>query len=176
MGLESVKAEIVEQAEQEAHKLLKSAEEKSKQIEERFAMQLEEYKKEMIAEEAKEVEARERILLAKANSQAKQITMAAKKKILDTAFEEALEKIIHSKHDYFGNLLKKAHKEITISVISVNPRDKKSAKNCKSVMGTHAGGFVAYNADKSVALDYTYESIVAGLREKLLVEIGGMLF
>ena len=176
MGLESVKTEILAQAEKEAQAILEEAQTKKKEVDNRLKVEIEEYKKQLEEEERLEILQKERIALAKASSDAKHIVLETKKDILDEAFEKAKKKILSSKKNYFDDLLNNAKKQIPVASVVVTSNDKGRVKGLKCTVGNFEGGLIAANKENTVMVDYTYETIFQTLQEKLLATVGAKLF
>ena len=181
MGLEEVKQEIIVQAELEASKIVKEAQEQSGVILEKAQEQVKEYQGEAKVHLEELQGAMERKMLAAARFDAQRKVLHSKKesiqRVSDLVREEILGMKSTEKKKFLASLLKKANAEIDVDTVYVNKGDLKLLPGKVKVKTMDiSGGLVAENKDGSISINLSVEQILETAREKVLVELSGVLF
>ncbi|HII16721.1 TPA: hypothetical protein HA361_02285 [Candidatus Woesearchaeota archaeon] len=180
MGLEEVKRDIMESAKAKATRLRAEVEEERQRLEhlakERVAAFAEILKK----REESAADLLKKTTIAKARAEAKRMLLEKKQERIDAAFADAEKELARlpakTSEEFLRALLAKAGAAGDVAVIYCNVKDAKSLRDAKIRQHDLLGGFIAENADATVRLDYSYESILASVREKNLPEIAQVLF
>lgn len=181
MGLEKVRDRVLAEAKQKAESRMDAARAEAKQIlnlAKKQAAEQEKTFKEMLAEEVEMTKKRE---AATAILEIKKLNLAFRKEHVDSIFEEVkkrLEKLSESRRaSHVKSLLKKADKELDVSTIYCNKKDVKHV-NTKYVIEESdiLGGLIAESKDKTLRVDYSYETLIRQLENSLTPEINKILF
>ncbi|MBI4453962.1 hypothetical protein HY636_04940 [Candidatus Woesearchaeota archaeon] len=185
MGLEEVKQDIMEEAEKsvseiiskaskEAEEIAANSEEETHKLDEKS---MEEYSKELVSLEKKE--------LAVAKLEAKKYLFDKKKEIMNIAVEAAKKEILNmpktSKEPLLKGFMSKAEKEFPVACIYCNESEmqivKKNVKKSVNVLPAKiSGGIIAENMDKTLRIDYSYDTLFNDIYEKQLHKLAQILF
>lgn len=182
MGLEDVTNEIVDKAKEESKLLIKEARKKEAEIAMQINLSLNKIENQKIDELKNTIESMKRKEISQANLKSKKELMGAKKEILDESFKKATETIASmsdkKRKDLLNNILEKASKEIKVEYIYCNSEDIKLIKsgNHKVLAKKMLGGLILTSKDKSIVLDYSYDTMVDNIRNNNLQEIAAILF
>jgi V/A-type H+-transporting ATPase subunit E len=182
MALEDVKKEIIEKAEKEAKVILAEAKTKEKEVLTKANGELDLLKITKSAETKATVEALRKREISTANLNAKKVVMETKKEVLDQAFDKAIDSIKSmtdaKKKTLLNKILDKASKEIDVEYIYCNSKDVKliTAGKQKILAKNMIGGLILESKDKSIVLDYSFDTMIENVRSKNLQQIAGILF
>ena len=183
MGLEKVIEKIEKEGEQEirridheaemqAHEILASAKQKADEL---SIKKTAEWKKHL-----EHLRIQERSI---AELEAKKIRLNAEKDMLDATYQECLDALSTLPHKkILSVLLEKIKKELPEAVyIYSNKRDESIVRSLSTSLkyeGTIEciGGVVIENEDKTLRLDYRYESIASNVWNSYLKELASLLF
>lgn len=182
MGLQEVKNSILESANRQAKEIIEQANKDAAQIEQQTKQQLAEFEQKYAYELSEAGKNLEKIKLAAVNSEGNHIVLKKKKEIIDKAFDLALKQAIAQaqKNSYVKKLLEKAKKELEIKYVYCNKQDIRSINgfnydfNCTATEIT--AGIIVENADKSIRLDYSFETVFDTLNGKILQDVAKKLF
>ncbi|MBN2458215.1 hypothetical protein JXB31_03745 [Candidatus Woesearchaeota archaeon] len=181
MGFLELKKEVLEKAEKEADRIISEAEADV------------EAKKDEITAEAKEAEARseestrismemaEKREIASRCLEAKKALLKAKKRLVDDVFEKAVEDLDKRLTDkgrkaLIERLVKKAETEIEIASVSCNKKDKDYVKRYKTNEKKMLGGIIAENKDRTITVDFSFESMIEDIKNTELSKVTEILF
>jgi V/A-type H+/Na+-transporting ATPase subunit E len=179
MGFEELKKKVLKEAEKEEEKLLNEAEKEKKRIEKEAQEEIDLFKRKIEDETEKEINLLKRRELASANLEVKKRSLKAKEDIIDLVFlnlrKDLSKKLSQSERKkLLNNLLKLAENQIEVGIIYCNKEDVKLiGKDCKTQ--DILGGIIAETKDGSVRLDYSFETLIEGIREKYIAEITEVL-
>lgn len=180
MGLEAVKEEIIRSAKENSSALIAEARREANRISKEADKKIGEMKGKSEEEARKSIELIKRQQLAAAELESKKMMLDAKKQAIDSAFKEAkarLENLDEKKRELsIKNMLERAGKEIEISHVYCNKKDAKFMKGIKTENDTIIGGFIAENGEKTVRVDYSFETMLESIKEKELQNISKILF
>jgi V/A-type H+-transporting ATPase subunit E len=182
MGLEKVIEKIQEEGQQKITGILKDAEKqvalilqtKQKTIEESAAKRKQELEKQIESLKNQEASGME--------IEVKKIRLNAEKDVLNETYQECLQALTVLPHEtMISSLLKKVEQELPeAAVIYTNKRDEPLIRShTKIPYGgpiETLGGLVVENKDKTLQIDYRYETIAEIIWDRSLKEIAEKLF
>ena len=180
MGLEAVKEEILGNAKEQANSLLAEGRREASRLIKDAEKKIEEIKSK--AEEAtkKSCEIIKRQELASADLEIKKITSETKKQIIENLFAEVrrkLESLDDKKRDgYLKKLIERAKKDIEVSFVYCNKKDSKFLKGINPEEINIIGGIIAENKDRTIRVDYTFESMLQSIKENELQNMNKITF
>jgi len=180
MGLEELRGEILEKAEREAKAILDKADAEAAGIIRQAQQQVSEVQKQAKLESQKALENLERKELAKANFEVKKQVLGRKQAIIDDALEEA-RSMINSmdrtkRSNLFSKLLAKATVQMDIATVYINPKDKDLVKSYSWLSADIMGGLIVENRDKSMRIDYSFDTMLESAVSRNMSEIVKVIF
>lgn len=180
MGLEAVKEEITRNAKQQESAMIAEARKEANKIMKEAEAKVEELKAKTEAETKKATEAIKRQALVSAEMESKKMVLEAKKQIIENVFSEAKKKLEalddKKREELIKKLLEKAKKELEIAYVYCNKRDIRFVKGLTVEVADIAGGLIGENKDKTIRLDYSFETLLDTINEKELQTINKLLF
>ena len=181
MGLEQVKSEILKEADKKAAKIVAEADKASKSYKLEAKEKLKDYEKQIAEETKKEIEAMQKKEEAAQKLEAKKLTFEEKKNILQDTVETTRTKLARlatkDKTKLLNKLLEKANSQMTVTHIYCNKDDLKILKIKGNVEEADiSGGLIVENKDKTVRIDYSFDTILDQISEKHLQEVANKLF
>ena len=180
MGLETVKEDILGSAKKEADAMLAEARKEANRITRESEKKIEEIKEKSDAETKKILDTIKRQELANAELENKKMLLEAKKQIIDNVFIEAAKKLEmmddKKRGAYMKKLLEKAKNDIEIAYVHLNQKDEKFLKDFKVEHEDIIGGLIAENMEKTIRVDYSFETLLQGIKENELQNINKVLF
>ncbi len=180
MGLEEVKEEILNNARNDSNRAVEEVKKEAQQIISEAKKKIEGYKKKAESDKEKLIENLEKMKIAQARSEAKKLILNRKKEIINSVFEKARQKLCglsDSKRDeYIEKLIEKAKKEMEIATVYCNKKDKKFLQDFNCEETNIIGGVIVENNDKSVSIDYSFETLLGNIKEASLQKIAKLLF
>ena len=180
MGLEAVKEEILGSAKQQADSMLAEAKKESDRQMKEAQKKAEELMKKSEGETKKAIESIKRQELAFAELENKKLVLGAKKDIIESVFAEAAKKIQNQddkkREQYIKKLLDKSGSDIEISHIYCNKKDAKFVKGMNVQNTEISGGIIAENKDKTIRVDYSFDTALQSIKETELQNISKLLF
>lgn len=180
MGLEEVKEEIIRNAKEqeaaliaearrEAGRITKEAEKKIKEMEERSEAGIKK-----TADSIKKQE------IASAEMENKKMLLDEKKNIIGAVFVDAkkrLQSLDDKKREaYIRKLLEKTINDIEVAYVYCNKKDVRFVKDLKALPADITGGLIAENKEKTVRVDYSFETMLQSIKENELQNISKLLF
>jgi len=112
--------------------------------------------------------------------ESKKLLLEAKKKVVEGVFSDAIRKLEtlddKKREAYTDRLLEKAKKDIEIAHVYCNKKDSKLLKGFKLEPISIAGGLIAENKEKTIRVDYSFETILQGIKENEMQNINKVLF
>lgn len=180
MGLETVKEEIVRtakeqetvlvaEARKEAGKIMKEAEKKVEEIRE----------KSNVVIKAK-VDALKKQELASAELENKKMILETKKQLIENVFTGAKKKLdglsTEKRGAYIKKLFEKAKKDLGVVNVYCNSKDLGFLKDFNAKTADISGGLIAENKDGTISVDYSFETILQGIKDNELQTINKLLF
>ena len=180
MGLEEVKQEIIDKANEKAESIISEGKKEAERIVQEANSHIREYRQKSKEEGEKTAANMEKLGIAAANNEAKRLELEMKKRLILTAFEEAKEKIVKAadskRQDYLRKLIEKAMKEIDVETIYCSKKDSKNIKGLSFKESDIEGGIIAENKDGTVRIDYSFGTLLDSIKEKELHKIAGIIF
>lgn len=180
MGLETVKEEILNSAKEQSNSLIVEARKEANRIMKEAEKKIEEMREKSESETKRMLDTIKRQELASAELESKKILLNAKKQIIENVFAEAkkrLENLDDKKRElYIKKLLEKAKNDIEISNVYCNKKDAKFLKGRNAEPTNIIGGLIAENKEKTVRVDYSFETLLQSVKENELQNINKILF
>ncbi len=180
MGLEAVKEEILNSAKEQSNSLLAEARKEANKIMREAENKIEEMKEKNDLETKKILDMIKRQELASAELENKKMILEAKKQVIENVFSEAkkkLESLDDKKREaYVKKLLEKAKSDIEVAHVYCNKRDIKFLKDFNAETAEIIGGLIAENKEKTIRVDYSFETLLQSIKENELQDINKMLF
>ncbi len=180
MGLEVVKEEIIRQAKEQEAALIAEAREESNKILKEAEQKIQEMKEKSDAMTKRAIETIKMQELASAELENKKMLLEGKKQVIEAVFLEAkneLQKLDDKETgSYIEKLLEKTKKEIDIEYVYCSKKSAKFLKEFNAEPIDIIGGLIAENKDKTIRVDYSFETIIHGIKESEMQNISKILF
>lgn len=180
MGLETVKDEILNSAKEHSNSLIAEARKEASRIMKEAEKKAEAAKEKSETETKKMIDAIKRQELAAAEIESKKMLLEAKKQVIENVFIEArnrLEKSDDKKREaYIKKLLEKIKNEIHAEHVYCSKSDAKFIKGFGAEAINMLGGLIAENKEKTIRVDYSFETMLESIKEKELQGINKLLF
>ena len=180
MGLEAVKGEILSNAREQANYLIAEARKEANRIMKEAEKKIEEMKEKSDIETKKMLDTIKRQELASAELENKKILLEAKKQVIENVFAEARKKLEtlddKKRESYLKKLLEKAKNDIEIGYIYCNKMDAKFLKGFNVETANIIGGLMAENKERTIRVDYSFETLLQSIKENELQNINKLLF
>ena len=185
MPAEKIIKQIKKDSQKEISQILKDAEKEAKHI---IATAKEEAKKQVdkiLADGKIQSENIVKILVSKANQDAKKEIMKAKEKIIDECFVKTHHKLSTLGEQKYKNMVTKlmqdGRKKIgrDCTVITSRDIDKKIAEDLGiKITGSveSSGGVVLISSNGRITLDHTFDGILKREKDKIRIQVGRLLF
>ena len=180
MGLEAVKEEVIGIAKEQESALLAEARKEASSIMKESERKIEEMKGKKDTETKRIIDTAKRQELANAELENKKMLLEAKKQLIDNVFADATKKLENledkKREACIKRLLEKAKNDIEIADVYCNKKDSKFLKEFK-LEATHIiGGLLAENKEKTIRVDYSFETLLQSIKENELQNISKILF
>ena len=180
MGLEDLKDEILRDSKAKSDAMLlgakKSADGMIKSADEKIGQM----QKASDEDSKRMMDTLKRQELANSELEKKKMILEAKKDAIEEVFFHArsrLEQIDDKKREqYTKKILEKIKKDIDPAYIFCNKKDSKFAKGFEAKNSDFIGGLRAENNDRTIIVDYTFETILEGIKDANIEEITRILF
>ena len=184
MGLENVKQEILDQAQEKAELLLEQAGKEAREIKSKASAEISEYLEQAKQSHEKLVEAMEKKSLAQARFDAQRLMMNAKKESVEEVLREVRNAIIHlnktDKQKFLKQLLATAEEEVHVEKVFVAKEDVRLISEINYGVKVEEkeiyGGLIAQNKDGTISVDLSVDELLESAKNEMLVEISGVLF
>lgn len=180
MGLEAVKAEILNNAKAQAAGVVAEARKEAGRIAREAEKNIGGMAERSEAETKKTLDLIKRQELASADLENKKMLLEAKKQVIDGVFAEALKRLEsmgdRKQEAIIKKLLEKAKSDIEVAHVYCNKKDAKFLKGLNAEHANIAGGIIAENGQKTIRVDYSFEIMLQGIKEAELQNISKVLF
>ena len=180
MGLEELKEEIIRNAKEQETALLAEARKEANRIIKETEKKIEEIKQRSDEGTKKIIETIKRQELASAELENKKILLDAKKQIIEAVFAEAAKKLENlndkKREAYIKKLFEKAKRDIEVAYVYCNKKDLKFLKGANAATADITGGILAENKEKTIRVDYSFDTILQNIKETELQNISKILF
>ena len=175
MGLEEVKEDILKKANEESGNIKREVDKTIKIIWADAKKQIEEMKRKSEEEAKQELGRLREMRESEAKAEAMNMVLRKKAELIDKAIEEAKKDLGKNKKKYVDEILKKIQAELEIDKIYCDNESAKSVKGY-NISKSKVEGIVVENKDASITVDFSFDSILAQIKEKNLQEIAKVLF
>jgi len=185
MSAEKIIEQIKKDSQKEINQILKDAESKIKIIIATAKKEANGQAEKIQADGTIQSENIKKILISKANQDAKKEIMKTREKIIDECFVKAHHKLSTLSEREYKNIVTKlmqdGRKKIgrDCTVITSRETDKKIAKNLGiKVTGSVecSGGIILTSGDGRITLDHTFDGILKREKDKIRIKVGRLLF
>lgn len=182
MGLEKVIEQIEKDGEEKIRNLLQDAEKQAGQILQKMQNELEEKRIQKKQETEKQITTLQTQEKSAVEIEAKKIRLNAEKDILAAAYQQCLISLQTLPHEMIlSALIRTIQQEMPeAAVIYSNKRDETMVQSLSTLQYGGVieclGGVVAENKDKTLTMDFRYETIAAAVWDHSLKEIAQNLF
>ena len=185
MTAENIIQKIKTDAEQQANTIRAKAEQQATKITTDATTQAKKRAQEVYNNGIQQADNQKKILISQAHQQAKRKEMNAKEDIINTCFDNALDRLTNLDENEYKQLVKhfieQGKKQIPgkFSMRTSNDIDEQIAKERNiSVTGetNAAGGIILVSENESITVDYTFEGILKRERQRIRVMVGKLLF
>lgn len=180
MGLEAVKEEIIRNAKEQETALIAEARKETSRIMKEAEKKIEEMKEKSDAETKRVIETIKKQELASIKLESKKMLLETKKNVIEKVFIEArkrLESLDDEKREiYIKKLLEKAKNDIEAVNIYCNKKDLKLLKDFEAEAVGIIGGLIAENKDRTIRVDYSFETMLQSIKENELQTVNKILF
>ncbi|HLC91020.1 MAG TPA: V-type ATP synthase subunit E family protein [Candidatus Nanoarchaeia archaeon] len=180
MGLDNVKEEIIEEAEEKAVALLKEAKSEAQAIKDAAKQEISLYKKDADAKQKQMVETMSRKMLAQARFDAQRMLMNSRKESIQAIVAAVQEKLSHlgkaERKEFLQKLLGQAQQEMTVAKVHVNKQDIPLLSGVAVFPAEISGGLLAVNKEGTISMDFSSDALLKEAQQESLVELSGVLF
>ena len=180
MGLEAVKEEVIRAAkEQEAAMIAEARKEASRLLKE-AEKKIDEIKQRSEEETKKMIDVIKKQAIASAELEVKKMLLETKKQLIENVFaetEKRLESLDDKKREsLIKKLFDRAKKEIEVESVYCSKKDLKFIKGANAEPIGIIGGLIAENKDKTIRVNYSFESMLESIKNTELQNINKLLF
>ena len=179
MGLEAVKEEIIRNAKEQETALIAEARKEANRVMKETERKIEVMKENNETETKRIIEMIKKQELASAELENKKIILEAKKQVIESVFAEAKRRLENldekTKENYIKKLLEKAKQDIEAAYFYCSKKDAKFLKVSNAETANIIGGLIAENKEKTIRVDYSFETILQGIKENELQNINKIL-
>ena len=180
MGLETVKEEILNNAKEHSNSLIAEARREANGMMREAEKKIEEMREKSESETKRMLDAIKRQEMASVELENKKMLLEAKKQIIESVFVEAkksLEGLDDKKREtYLKKLLDKSKNEIEVVNAYCNKKDSTFLKGFHIETIDISGGLMAENREKTIRIDYSFETMLQSIKENELQNINKILF
>lgn len=180
MGLEAVKEEILNSAKERANSIIADARKEANRILKEAEKKIEAIREKTDLETKKIMDAIKRQELSSAEFENKKMLLEAKKQVIDAVFAEVRGKLENlddkRRESYTKKLLEKVKSDIEAEHVYCSKKDAKFIKGHKVEPVDITGGLIAENKDKTIRVDYSFETLLQSIKDSELQGISKILF
>ncbi|HLC59900.1 MAG TPA: V-type ATP synthase subunit E family protein [Candidatus Nanoarchaeia archaeon] len=180
MGLDSVKEEVIRNAKEQASLMLAEARKEAGNIVKEAEAKSEEMKAKSEADTRKQIDTIKRQELASSELESRKIVLDAKKQAIENVIAEARKRIEslddRKREVYIKKLLEKSKKELEVAYIYCSKKDLKYVKETETIIMEMLGGIIAENREKTIRVNYSFETQLESVKETELQIISKLLF
>ncbi|MEM3373595.1 MAG: V-type ATP synthase subunit E family protein [Candidatus Woesearchaeota archaeon] len=181
MGLDELKAEIINNAKKQAEKINKEAEKEKEIIMNSAEQRIKEIKSKIDEETKNSLEQYKTYILTEINSTIKRKKLMMEKQIIDTVFEKVYEELKNldkkNREEHIKKILSKYnnYKKVYCSESDYNIV-KKYLKSYEPKVIDIIGGLILEDDNGETRINLSYEEILNDIKKKYLLEISKKLF
>jgi V/A-type H+-transporting ATPase subunit E len=184
MGLDKVVENILRRGEERKQEILRQGEQERDATTSQTSEQIEEHRKKSEQRTASMIAQMEQQELSSAELESKKSLLSAQRQVMEDLKAQVLSDIAHYPDDkkiaLYGKLIKKARSELGDCYVYSNASDKGLLRLPPGMMDGGAieckGGLVFESKDRSVRLDYRFESMLEDVWDRKIQEIYTSLF
>lgn len=180
MGLEAVKEEILNSAKERANSVIAEARKEAGRVAKEAEKKIEATREKNEAETKKLMDAIKRQELSSAEFENKKMLLEAKKQAIDDVFMGAKKKLEglddQKREAYIKKLLEKVKSDIEVGYVYCSKKDARFIKGHKAENIGIIGGLMAENKDMTIRVDYSFETMLQGIKDSELQSISKILF
>lgn len=185
MSAEKIIEEIKKDSEKEVKQILNEVKKQAASILENSKKEAQAESEKIISDGKKQSENIKKILISKANQDAKREVIKAQEEIIEECFTKAHHELSILKGNDYEKLVKKliedGRKKLggECSIIISREADKKIAENLGIRLGGYvetSGGVILKSLDGRVTLDRTFDGILKREKSKIRIKVGKLLF
>ena len=173
MGLDSVKEEVIRNAKEQAGSMLAGARKEAGRIMREAEARAEEMKAKSEAEMKKLTDTIKRQELASSELDSRKIVLDAKKQAIENVVAEARKRL-----EALDDRSREAYikKELDVAYIYCSKKDVKFVKGAETIAAEMIGGIIAENGEKTIRVNYCFETLLESVKEAELQNISKILF
>lgn len=176
MGLDDVKSDILNEAEQKADRIVEGAEEEADEIVEEAEEKAERIREEAETEAEEEAKSIRKKSLSNARMKAKQIKLREKQKHLDQAFEEFREQLDDLTEEERERFVESCYDRASFEVGKVRGSEAFKDVVSDDFEEVDIGGIILVSEDGDRRIDFTFDRIVQDYRENHRKDVSEELF
>ena len=184
MGLSEVKAAINEKTQSEVEDLLETGKSEAQKIISEAQEQINKKKREHSAKTEEILATLARKELATAHFARKAILLEQKRKAIDAVCEAVRQRLsampMQERQALLKELSASASSQLRVQRVQCNAMDTeelgKLFPGASVAAADISGGFIAENAEHTMRLDFTYETMLSTVKERHLAELNQLLF
>jgi len=180
MGLETVKEEIIRNAKNQEESLIAKARSETIRLMNETEKKIAGLKEKSDAETKRIIDLIKKQELASAELENKKMLLEAKKELIDEVFTGVQKKVKgldkKKREEYMNKLLEKCKKDIDVENVYCNEKDLDLAKNLNAESADIIGGVIAENKEKTIRVDYCFDTMLENIKENELQNINKILF
>ena len=180
MGLEAVKEEIIRNSKQQQESMIAEAKKKVVETMEETEKKVAEMKLQSDAATKQMMAVIKKQELASAELENKKALLEEKKQLIEAVFDQVEKKVkgldSQKRENYINKLLEKAKNDIGVENVYCNEKDVNLVKDLNAETADIIGGLIAENKDKTVRVDYSFDTLLQNIKENELQSISKVLF
>lgn len=180
MGLEAVKEEVIRSAKNQKQSLIAEARKETIRMMNEAEKKIAEMKEKSNVETKRMMDVIKKQELASAELENKKMLLEAKKQLIESVFSEVQKKIMalngEKNEVYLNKLLEKAKNDIGVENVYCSKKHTKFLKGLSTEPVDIIGGLIAENKEKTVRVDYSFDTMLESMKENELQTISKILF
>ena len=180
MGLETVKEEIIRNAKNQEESFIAEARKETVRLMNEAEKKVVEMKEKSDAEAKRVTETIKKQELASAELENKKMLLETKKQLIGSVFSGVKEKLVNldsgKSEDYIKKLIEKARNDIEVANVYCNKKDIKFLEGFNAEAMEMIGGIIAENKEKTIRVDYSFDTMLESMKENELQNISKILF
>ena len=180
MGLEAVKEEVIRAAKEQETAMIAEARKEASKLTREAEKKAEDAKQKSEEETKKMIDTIKKQAIASAELEAKKMLLEAKKQQIENVFTEAKKRLENlddkKKEAFIKKLVDRAKKEVEVDMVYCSRKDLKFVKGANAEPINILGGLIAENKEKTIRVDYSFETMLDEIKESEMQNINKLLF
>ncbi|MBN1503303.1 hypothetical protein JW930_07225 [Candidatus Woesearchaeota archaeon] len=180
MGLKEVKQEILDNAKKQASKITADGKAECKKISEIARRELNGAEDELKKQQERIVSDYKTKNTASLGFKIKRSRFNMEKRVLEKVMEATKEKLTKldkdKRKEHIEYMIKDAKKTVSVDIVLCNQRDMGLVKEYECRKADIIGGIIVLNKDRTVRIDYSYDTMINDIFNKYLKEVSNILF